>query len=144
MLFYFLGSFFFLPNLLGDPENYIKANPLVTPVHIMPEWYFLFAYTILRTIPNKLGGVLLLVGSIVILMILPFINKAECKGNSFKIFVQFFFWLFVANFILLTILGGKPVENPYLVLCLLATHLYFFWFFFTPFIEEIHSFMISN
>ena len=142
--FLFSGLIFFNPNLLGDPENYIKANPLVTPVHIMPEWYFLFAYTILRTIPNKLGGVLLLVGSIVILMIMPFINKTEYKGNSFKIIIQIFFWFFVANFIILTILGGKPVENPYLGTCLITTHIYFFWFFFNPILEKVNIFLIDK
>jgi len=75
---------FYLPNTLGDPENYIKANPLVTPVHIMPEWYFLFAYAILRAIPNKLGGVIALVLSILILAVLPFVHTSHMKGLTFR------------------------------------------------------------
>ena len=129
---------FFFPNYFGDPENYIKANPLITPIHIMPEWYFLFAYTILRTIPNKLGGVLLLVLSILILVILPFINKSELKGNSFKIIIQILFWIFISNFFLLTILGSKPVESPYLSFCLFATHIYFIWFIVNPINENFN------
>lgn len=82
---------FFIPNYFGDPENFIKANPLVTPIHIMPEWYFLFAYTILRTIPNKLGGVLMLVFSIVVLLVMAFIHKIYLKSNMFKIVSQIWF-----------------------------------------------------
>ena len=82
---------FYSPNYLGDAENFIPANPLVTPVHIMPEWYFLFAYTILRTIPNKLGGVLMLVFSIVVLLVMAFIHKIYLKSNMFKIVSQIWF-----------------------------------------------------
>lgn len=144
--FFFLFSYiiFFIPNFFGDPENYIKANPLITPIHIMPEWYFLFAYTILRTIPNKLGGVLLLVLSILILIILPIINNSEIKGNSFKPFIQILFWIFISNFILLTILGSKPVEIPYLTFCLISTHLYFIWFISFPFCENFNLWIIKN
>lgn len=93
---------FYVPNILGDPENYIKANPLVTPVHIMPEWYFLFAYAILRAIPNKLGGVIALVMSILILAILPFIHTSNLRGLSFRPIGKFLYWSFMMNFILLT------------------------------------------
>jgi len=93
---------FYLPNVLGDPENYIKANPLVTPVHIMPEWYFLFAYAILRAIPNKLGGVIALVLSVLILAVLPFVHTSNIKGLSFRPLGKIFYWFFMVNFILLT------------------------------------------
>lgn len=119
---------FFIPNYFGDPENFIKANPLVTPIHIMPEWYFLFAYTILRTIPNKLGGVLMLVFSIVVLLVMAFIHKIYLKSNMFKIVSQIWFWIFVSMFILLTILGSKPVELPFIPICIFSSTFYFFWF----------------
>jgi len=75
---------FYTPNLLGDPENYINANPLVTPIHIMPEWYFLFAYAILRAIPDKLGGVVALVASILVLLVIPFVHTSKLKGLTFR------------------------------------------------------------
>jgi len=86
------------PNLLGEPDNYIPANPMVTPPHIVPEWYFLFAYAVLRSIPNKLGGVLGLFGSLLILLILPFIHSNSIKGISFYPPSKVLFWLFVATF----------------------------------------------
>ena len=127
---------FFYPNLLGDPENFIKANPLVTPVHIMPEWYFLFAYTILRTIPNKLGGVLMLVASILILAICPFLHSSNIRSLTFKPIAQFMFWCFIATFIALTWLGSKPVEMPFIPYCLLCLHLYFSYFFLGPYFSR--------
>ena len=147
--FFFFGLVFFFvvffaPNFFGDPENFIKANPLVTPVHIMPEWYFLFAYTILRTIPNKLGGVLMLVFSILILLVLPIIQTSHFKANTFKPLTQAIFWLFIANFILLTFLGSKPVENPYLTFCLASMHIYFFWYFFQPAIAKVEKSILVN
>nr|ALO77475.1 cytochrome b [Dorcus parallelipipedus] len=99
------------PFLLGDPENFIPANPLVTPVHIQPEWYFLFAYAILRSIPNKLGGVIALVMSILILLILPFINKKKMQSTQFYPLNKILFWSFVAIVILLTWIGARPVEE---------------------------------
>merc|ERR1711881_746165 len=90
------------PWLLGDPENFIPANPLVTPVHIQPEWYFLFAYAILRSIPNKLGGVVALALAVMILYILPFYNSSKFKSLSFYPFGKVLFWLLVVIVILLT------------------------------------------
>lgn len=92
----------FIPNILGDPENFIPANPLVTPVHIQPEWYFLFAYAILRSIPNKLGGVVALALAVMILYILPFYNSIEFKGLILYPFGKIIFWLLVVIVILLT------------------------------------------
>lgn len=119
---------FYIPNTLGDPENFIKANPLVTPVHIMPEWYFLFAYAILRAIPNKLGGVIALVLSIVIWAITPFVHTSKLKGLSFRPLGKLFYWIFMANFVFLTWIGSKPVEEPFIFLGQLSSILYFSYF----------------
>nr|CUS58574.1 TPA: cytochrome b [Hydractinia symbiolongicarpus] len=119
---------FFTPNLLGDPENFISANPLVTPVHIMPEWYFLFAYAILRAIPNKLGGVVALVFSILVLLIIPFTHTSKLKALNFRPFGKFFYWLFMSNFIFLTWIGSKPVEEPFILLGQISSIYYFSYF----------------
>nr|YP_010036186.1 cytochrome b [Blackfordia virginica]QQW46715.1 cytochrome b [Blackfordia virginica] len=119
---------FYIPNYLGDPENYIKANPLVTPVHIMPEWYFLFAYAILRAIPNKLGGVIALVISVLVLAVLPFVHTSYLKGLSFRPLGKFLYWFFMVNFILLTWIGSKPVEDPYIFIGQLSSIFYFSYF----------------
>lgn len=119
---------FYIPNTLGDPENFIKANPLVTPVHIMPEWYFLFAYAILRAIPNKLGGVIALILSILVLAIIPFIHTSKFKGLSFRPLGKIWYWTFMANFILLTWIGSKPVEEPFILIGQISSALYFSYF----------------
>nr|AHN85837.1 cytochrome b [Chilo auricilius] len=103
------------PYLLGDPDNFVPANPLVTPIHIQPEWYFLFAYAILRSIPNKLGGVIALIMSIMILMILPFTFNKKFQGNQFYPINQFMFWSMTTIIILLTWIGANPVEEPYII-----------------------------
>ena len=119
---------FFNPNLLGDPENFIKANSLVTPVHIMPEWYFLFAYAILRAIPNKLGGVLGLAFSILILFITPFVHTSWLKSLNFRPLGKLLYWAFIANFFLLTWIGSKPVEDPFIFIGQLSGLFYFLYF----------------
>merc|ERR1712217_56269 len=97
-----LTSIVFLsPNLLGDPENFIQANPLVTPVHIQPEWYFLFAYAILRSIPNKLGGVVALAASVAVLYTLGFAGRYKIKGTAFRPLARLAFWFMAADFMLL-------------------------------------------
>nr|YP_009740977.1 cytochrome b [Sinopodisma lofaoshana]QID04004.1 cytochrome b [Sinopodisma lofaoshana] len=116
------------PYLLGDPDNFIPANPLVTPIHIQPEWYFLFAYAILRSIPNKLGGVIALFLSISILMILPFYNKTTFRGIQFYPINQIMFWIMVIIVILLTWIGKRPVEEPYIMTGQILTVLYFTYF----------------
>lgn len=129
LLFIFITILvFYIPNLLGDPENYIKANPLVTPIHIMPEWYFLFAYAILRAIPNKLGGVIALVLSILVLAVLPFVHTSNLRGLSFRPLGKFLYWFFMVNFILLTWIGSKPVEDPYILIGQLSSIFYFSYF----------------
>ena len=120
------------PYLLGDPDNFIPANPLVTPVHIQPEWYFLFAYAILRSIPNKLGGVIALVLSIAILIILPFTHLGKFRGIQFYPINQILFWIILINVILLTWIGARPVEDPYVLVGQILTVTYFLYFIINP------------
>nr|QHR83531.1 cytochrome b [Coleonyx variegatus] len=115
----------FSPNMLGDPENFTPANPLVTPPHIKPEWYFLFAYAILRSIPNKLGGVLALLFSIMILFIFPLLHTAKQRSHIFRPLSQTLFWTFIANILILTWIGGQPVEDPYIIIGQLSSITYF-------------------
>ena len=122
------------PYILGDPDNFIPANPLVTPPHIQPEWYFLFAYAILRSIPNKLGGVIALIISIAILFILPFTNKFSFQSRQFYPINQILFWIITVTVILLTWIGARPVEDPYILTGQLLTILYFLYFIFNPLI----------
>nr|YP_010947395.1 cytochrome b [Prismosticta regalis]WGO62410.1 cytochrome b [Prismosticta regalis] len=132
------------PYLLGDPDNFIPANPLVTPVHIQPEWYFLFAYAILRSIPNKLGGVIALVMSIMILIILPMTFKKKMQGLQFYPLNQMMFWTFIVMVILLTWIGARPVEEPYIISGQTLTLLYFSYFILNPLINMYWDKMIFN
>nr|YP_007025682.1 cytochrome b [Neaxius glyptocercus]AEW68321.1 cytochrome b [Neaxius glyptocercus] len=120
------------PYLLGDPDNFIPANPLVTPAHIQPEWYFLFAYAILRSIPNKLGGVIALVLSVAILFILPFTHVSKFRSLTFYPLNQAMFWTFVAIVILLTWIGARPVEDPYILTGQILTLAYFSYYILNP------------
>nr|AII41655.1 cytochrome b [Allopsontus sp. 1 JZ-2014] len=120
------------PYALGDPDNFTPANPLVTPVHIQPEWYFLFAYAILRSIPNKLGGVIALVLSILILVILPFTYYSKFRGVQFYPLNQMMFWFMISTITLLTWIGARPVEDPYIITGQTLTVIYFSYYLAAP------------
>nr|QXG19034.1 cytochrome b [Drosophila algonquin]QXG19086.1 cytochrome b [Drosophila athabasca] len=136
MIFLLISLVLINPNLLGDPDNFIPANPLVTPAHIQPEWYFLFAYAILRSIPNKLGGVIALVLSIAILMILPFYNLSKFRGIQFYPINQILFWTMLVTVILLTWIGARPVEEPYVLLGQILTVIYFLYYLVNPLVSK--------
>nr|AAF77354.1 cytochrome b [Drosophila simulans] len=136
MIFILISLVLISPNLLGDPDNFIPANPLVTPAHIQPEWYFLFAYAILRSIPNKLGGVIALVLSIAILMILPFYNLSKFRGIQFYPINQVMFWSMLVTVILLTWIGARPVEEPYVLIGQILTIVYFLYYLVNPLIMK--------
>nr|AWV83729.1 cytochrome b [Tettigarcta crinita] len=131
------------PYMLGDPDNFTPANPLVTPKHIQPEWYFLFAYAILRSIPNKLGGVIALFMSIFILMIMPFTMKSKFLGLSYYPISQFNFWNLATMLILLTWIGAQPVEHPYIQIGMIMTVMYFLYFIIDPTMKMYWDKMIN-
>ncbi len=136
LLFFFFMLFVFeAPWFLGDPENFINANPLVTPIHIQPEWYFLFAYAILRAIPNKLGGVVALALSILILLLIPFHYLSNFRGNVFYPINKFYFWRWANCGVLLTWIGMRPVEEPYIFTGQLLGIYYFMFFLVNPLIH---------
>lgn len=120
------------PNLLGDPENFNIASPINTPPHIQPEWYYLFAYAILRSIPRKFGGVIALVLSIAILLVVPVTQASAMQSHQFYPANQILFWSFVATFFLLTWIGARPVEDPYILTGQVLTVVYFSFFIINP------------
>nr|YP_009244929.1 cytochrome b [Metaphire guillelmi]AMO27053.1 cytochrome b [Metaphire guillelmi] len=122
----------FEPNLFTDPENFLMSNPLVTPIHIKPEWYFLWMYAILRSIPNKLGGVLALFAAIVVMFIMPMTTMSSKRSLSFYPMNQLLFWVFVTSWAVLTWIGGRPVEDPYITIGQTFTSLYFMYFILNP------------
>jgi len=136
---------FFAPNTLGHPDNYIPANPLVTPPHIVPEWYFLPFYAILRSIPDKLGGVVAMISAILVLLLLPVINTSEIRSNKFRPIFSFFYWFLVSDFLLLGWIGQKPVESPYIEIGVYATVFYFMFFLvLLPVIGLVEKYLLNN
>ncbi len=124
----FAAAIFFFPNFMGHPDNYIPANPMQTPAHIVPEWYFLPFYAILRAVPDKLGGVLAMFGAIAVLFILPWLDRSPIRSGNFRPIFRIFFWVFVADCVALGYLGGMPAEGIYVVLSRVATAWYFLHF----------------
>jgi ubiquinol-cytochrome c reductase cytochrome b subunit len=116
---------FFMPNVLGDSDNYVMANPMQTPPAIVPEWYLLPFYAILRSIPNKLLGVIAMFGAILILLAMPFTDISKLRGIQFRPLSKIAFYFFIANFIILMQLGAKHVESPFIELGQISTVLYF-------------------
>ena len=129
-VFFFATFVFYFPNLLGHPDNYIPADPMQTPAHIVPEWYFLPFYAILRSIPDKLGGVLAMGGALIILLLIPFTNTSEVRSTTFRPIFKIFYWLLVADFLILGWVGQKPVKDVYVLLGQVATVYYFLFFLF--------------
>ena len=132
VLFFFIFVICYYPNMFGHPDNYIPANPMVTPAHIVPEWYFLPYYAILRSVPDKLGGVLAMGGSIVMFFFLPIIDCFKTRSTLFRPFYNILFWFFLMNFSLLGWLGQKPVEAPFVLLGQVITVFYFSFFILVP------------
>jgi len=145
LILFFSIFVFFYPNTLGHSDNYIVANPLSTPAHIVPEWYFLPFYAILRSIPNKLGGVVAMISAILILLLLPILNTSKIRSNKFRPLFLKLFWFLFADFLLLGWIGQKPVESPYIELGMFATFYYFFYLcFLVPFISFVESKLVLN
>lgn len=143
-LIFFSIFVYFYPNTLGHPDNYIEANPMVTPAHIVPEWYFLPFYAILRSIPHKLGGVIAMISAIVILAILPWIHSTEIRSSRFRPLYRFFFYTIISCCLLLGWIGGMPVEEPYVIIGQIASIYYFFYFLILlPFLGYIEKFLLN-
>ena len=127
-LIIFAGIVFFVPNILSHPDNYIKANPMVTPTHIVPEWYLLPFYAILRAVPSKLGGVVVMFASLFILMFLPWLDTSKIRSAVFRPLYKAFFWILVIDVIILGYIGANPPEGLYLLVGRIATIYYFVHF----------------
>jgi ubiquinol-cytochrome c reductase cytochrome b subunit len=134
---------YYYPNTLGHPDNYIPANPMKTPLHIVPEWYFLPFYAILRSIPNKIGGVIAMFGSLLILLTIPFTNSSEIRSSVFRPIFKVLYWLLVVSFLILGWIGQMPVDYPYTEVGIVAMVYYFFFFIIViPFIGHLEAYLI--
>lgn len=143
LLFVFFIFVFYYPNTLGHPDNYIEANPMKTPLHIVPEWYFLPFYAILRSIPNKIGGVIGMFGSLIVMLTIPFTNSSEIRSTAFRPIFKVCYWLLVVAFFLLGWVGQMPVEYPYTEIGVVSMIYYFFFFIvIIPFLGKFESFLI--
>jgi ubiquinol-cytochrome c reductase cytochrome b subunit len=144
-LSFFLIYICITPDLLGHPDNFIPANSLVTPAHIVPEWYFLPFYTVLRSFSTKLGGVVGMVMSILIFFTLPYMDVSPIRFGIFRPIYQILFWLFLANYLILGYIGGKGVEYPYQEVGLIATYNHFFFFVvYLPILCKIEEFILFS
>nr|YP_009048877.1 apocytochrome b [Wildemania schizophylla]AID57247.1 apocytochrome b [Wildemania schizophylla] len=146
VIFILFFSFFiyFSPNLLGHPDNYIEANPMVTPAHIVPEWYFLPFYAILRSIPHKLGGVICMIFAIVVLALLPWIHSTEIRSSRFRPIYRILYWSMGACCLILGWIGGMPVEDPYIIIGQIASIYYFFYFLIIlPLLGNLEKFLLN-
>jgi ubiquinol-cytochrome c reductase cytochrome b/c1 subunit len=146
IFFIFFGAFvFFSPNYLGHTDNYIPGNPMVTPAHIVPEWYFLPYYAILRSVPDKLAGVVLMAASLVVVILLPFYVSSDVRSSAFRPLYRLAFWFFVVDVIVLAWVGGNPVKSPYYELGQVATFLYFaYLLLFLPSIARLETYLWSS
>jgi len=133
----FIFLIFLKPLILGDDENFVSSNPLSTPIHIQPEWYFLFAYAILRRVPNKLGGVVALALSVILYYSLPITHNSKIKTRNFLPLDKILFWFFLINIILLSWIGARPVEPPYILTGQILSIRYFIYFLIKPFTFQI-------
>jgi len=135
---------FYMPNILGDSENYVMANPMQTPSAIVPEWYLLPFYAILRSIPNKLLGVIAMFSAILILLVMPLTDMSRSRGIQFRPFSKIAFFVFVGNFLILMLLGAKHVESPFIEFGQISTILYFIYFLFiVPFTSLLENSLIE-
>nr|WCH57661.1 apocytochrome b [Hypnea sp.] len=143
-IIFFSMFIYFSPNILGHPDNYIEANPMVTPAHIVPEWYFLPFYAILRSIPHKLGGVIAMISAIAILAVLPWVHSTEIRSSRFRPIYRCLYWTFVTICMILGWIGGMPVEDPYILIGQLASLYYFIYLIcFLPFLGKIEKFLLN-
>nr|NP_049295.1 apocytochrome b [Porphyra purpurea]AAD03098.1 apocytochrome b [Porphyra purpurea] len=143
-IIFFSFFVYFSPNLLGHPDNYIEANPMVTPAHIVPEWYFLPFYAILRSIPHKLGGVICMIFAIAILAFLPWIHSTEIRSSRFRPIYRVLYWSMVACCLILGWIGGMPVEDPYIIIGQIASVYYFTYFLIIlPTLGSVEKFLLS-
>jgi quinol-cytochrome oxidoreductase complex cytochrome b subunit len=133
----------YFPNTLNHPDNYIPADPLRTPAHVVPEWYFLPFYAILRSIPHKSAGILTMLGSILVLFIIPFINTSKVRNTTFRPIFKICFWLFIADFVILTWVGQKPLKNTFIFIGQVATAYYFLFFLILiPVVGKVESILV--
>nr|YP_001165342.1 apocytochrome b [Phytophthora ramorum]ABG54094.1 apocytochrome b [Phytophthora ramorum]ACD46611.1 apocytochrome b [Phytophthora ramorum] len=143
LFFIFFIFVFYYPNTLGHPDNYIEANPMKTPLHIVPEWYFLPFYAILRSIPNKIGGVIAMFGSLIILLTIPFTNSSEIRSTAFRPIFKICYWLLVIAFLLLGWVGQCPVEYPYTEIGIISMIYYFsFFIIIIPFLGKFEAYLV--
>jgi len=135
---------YFYPNSMGHPDNYIPANPMVTPPHIVPEWYFLPFYAVLRSIPDKLGGVLAMGGALLMLVLLPWLNTSRVRSTAFRPIYRKLYWLSIANFFVLGWIGQNVVETPYIEVGQFTTAFYFaFFLIFVPILGKLEDLSVN-